>query len=103
MQFRLEITGKERLVTYVLKIAPGTGTRVEIEREVLRYKRGSYGAPFRFLDFAHGKGYAITNEEEFSKKTKSLPAKSRSSMPRIFWRSRAWASSSASRRPAPFA
>ncbi|MEA9659190.1 AAA family ATPase [Xanthomonas campestris] len=72
MQFRLEITGKERLVTYVLKIAPGIGTRVEIEREVLRYKRGSYGAPFRFLDFAHGKGYAITNEEEFSKKDEEL-------------------------------
>lgn len=72
LQFRLEITGKERLVTYVLKISPGKDGRPLVEREVLRYKRGSYGAPFRFLDFTRGKGYAITNEEEFSKKDEEL-------------------------------
>lgn len=67
LQFRLEITGRERLVTYVLKIEPDTSGRPIVAREVLRYKRGSFGAPFRFLDFNYGKGYAITNEEEFSK------------------------------------
>ena len=72
LQFRLEITGKERLVTYALKIAQGKEGRPIVEREVLRYKRGSYGAPFRFLDFSRGKGYAITNEEEFSKKDEEL-------------------------------
>lgn len=72
LQFRLEITGRERLVSYVLKISPGKDGRPVVEREVLRYKRGSYGAPFRFLDFAHGKGYAITNEEEFSKPDEEL-------------------------------
>jgi len=72
LQFRLEITGRERLVTYVLKIAPGTDGRPVVEREVLRYKRGSYGAPFRFLDFSNGAGYAITNEEEFSKQDEEL-------------------------------
>lgn len=72
LQFRLEITGKERLVTYVLKIAPGLDGRPFVEREVLRYKRGSYGAPFRFLDFSNGTGYAITNEEEFSKQDEEL-------------------------------
>ena len=72
LQFRLEITGRERLVTYALKIAPGKDNRPVVEREVLRYKRGSYGAPFRFLDFSLGKGYAITNEEEFSKKDEEL-------------------------------
>lgn len=72
LQFRLEITGKDRLVTYVLKIAPGKDGRPIVEREVLRYKRGSYGAPFRFLDFSEGKGYAITNEEDFSKPDEEL-------------------------------
>lgn len=71
-QFRLDITGRERLVTYVLKINPGKNNRPFVEREVLRYKRGSYGAPFRFLDFSRGKGYAITNEEEFSKQDEEL-------------------------------
>lgn len=66
LQFRLEITGRQRLVTYVLRIAPGKDGRPVVEREVLRYKRGAYGAPFRFLDFSRGKGYAITNEEDFS-------------------------------------
>lgn len=72
LQFRLEITGKERLVTYALKVAPGKDGRPLVEREVLRYKRGSYGAPFRFLDFSSGKGYAITNEEDFSKPDEEL-------------------------------
>lgn len=72
LQFRLDITGKERLVTYALKIAPGANGRPIVEREVLRYKRGSYGAPYRFLDFSRGKGYAITNEEDFSKPDEAL-------------------------------
>ena len=38
-----------------------------VSREILRYKRGRYGSPFHFLDFAQGKGYAVTNEEDFDK------------------------------------
>lgn len=72
LQFRLEITGRERLVTYLLKIASGKDGKPLVEREVLRYKRGAYGAPFRFLDFSSGKGYAITNEEDFSKPDEDL-------------------------------
>lgn len=72
LQFRLEITGKDRLVTYVLKIAPGKDGKPFVEREILRYKRGAHGSPFRFLDFSHGKGYAIINEEDFSKQDGEL-------------------------------
>ena len=72
LQFRLEITGYERLVTYVLKIEPDDKGRAVVAREVLRYKRGASGKPFHFLDFAYGKGYAITNEEDFSKADESL-------------------------------
>lgn len=72
LQFRMEITGRERLVTYALKISLGKNNRPYVEHEVLRYKRGRYGAPFRFLDFSHGKGYAITNEEDFSKPDEEL-------------------------------
>lgn len=71
-QFRLEIAGKERLVTYVLKITPGIDGRPIVDREVLRYKRGPHGAPFRFLDFSRGRGFAITNEEDFSRKDEEL-------------------------------
>lgn len=72
LQFRLEITGYDRLVTYVLKIAPGKDGRPIVEREILRFKRGAYGAPFRFLDFSAGKGYAIINEEDFHKSDEDL-------------------------------
>ena len=72
LQFRLEITGYERLVTYVLKVEPDDKGRAVVAREVLRYKRGASGKPFHFLDFAYGKGYAITNEEDFSKADEAL-------------------------------
>jgi predicted ATPase len=72
LQFRLEITGYERLVTYILKIEPDATGRAVVAREVLRYKRGANGKPFHFLDFAYGKGYAITNEEDFSKADEAL-------------------------------
>ncbi len=71
LQFRLEITKKERLVTYLIEIGEIEG-RPFIEREVLRYKRGRYGSPYHFLDFSYGKGYAITNEEEFDKQDEEL-------------------------------
>lgn len=72
LQFRLEITGYERLVTYILKIEPDATGRAVVARELLRYKRGANGKPFHFFDFAHGKGYAITNEEDFSKVDEAL-------------------------------
>ncbi|GHT80693.1 ATPase [Betaproteobacteria bacterium] len=72
LQFRLEITGYERLVTYVLMISPDRSGLPLIEREILRYKRGESGAPFHFLDFKKGKGYAINNEEDFSKPDRDL-------------------------------
>lgn len=66
LQFRIEIAQKERLVTYILILSESEGVPI-IEREILRYKRGSYGSPFHFLDFKTGEGYAITNEEMFDK------------------------------------
>jgi predicted ATPase len=72
LQFRLDITGKERLVTYLLRVEPDRTGRAVVAREVLRYKRGANGKPFHFLDFTLGEGYAITNEEDFSKQEEEL-------------------------------
>lgn len=66
LQFRIIISGTERLVTYILEISQTAG-KPTVEREILRYKRGAYGSPYHFIDFKHGKGYAVTNEEDFSK------------------------------------
>jgi predicted ATPase len=64
LQYRMSITGVERLVTYSLEIAEKNNSPY-VKREVLRYKRGRYGSPYRFLDFTNGEGFAITNEDEF--------------------------------------
>jgi len=71
IQYRMEITGKERLVTYSVEIGEVAGQPVVL-REVLRYKRGRHGKPFHFLDFTRGEGFAIVNEEDFTKAEEEL-------------------------------
>ena len=71
IQYRMLIAGVERLVTYSLEIGERAGAAY-VQREILRYKRGRYGSPFRFLDFSNGKGFAITNEEDFKEKDEDL-------------------------------
>lgn len=61
----IEIQFRERhdspLVTYLLCIGERAGLPV-VEREVLKYRRGSSGQPWHFLDFSCGSGFAVTNE-----------------------------------------
>jgi predicted ATPase len=71
IKFRLDIAGVNRLVTYWLVLGEENGRPVVV-REVLRYKRGAYGSPFHFLDFARGAGYAINNEEDFHRPDEDL-------------------------------
>ncbi|MDX9706405.1 MAG: AAA family ATPase [Azospira sp.] len=71
IQFRLEITGANRLVTYLLVIGEEKGRPIVL-REILRYKRSSSGAPYHFLDFSRGVGTAVNNEEDFSKTDEEL-------------------------------
>jgi predicted ATPase len=71
LQYRMPISGVERLVTYSLEIAEDDGAPF-VKHEVLRYKRGRHGKPFHFLDFSCGQGYAITNEEDFDKQDEEL-------------------------------
>ncbi len=52
------------LVTYQLDINEQQG-RVVVEREVLRYRRGQRGQPWKFVDFHNGEGTAITNESAY--------------------------------------
>ncbi|MDR1831229.1 MAG: AAA family ATPase [Fusobacteriaceae bacterium] len=54
---------KQLLITYQLKLNERNG-RAYVEQEILSYRRGSKGQPWRFLDFSDGKGKAVTNEAE---------------------------------------
>ncbi|MEA3412891.1 MAG: AAA family ATPase [Pseudomonadota bacterium] len=71
IKFRMTIAAVDRLVTYVVQIGQRNKQPV-VEKEILRYKRGRYGSPFHFLDFARGSGYAIANEEDFDKPDEEL-------------------------------
>jgi len=71
IQYRMLLSGVERLVTYALEISEKSGAPI-VQREILRYKRSRYGSPFRFLDFKNGEGFAITNEEDFSRADEDL-------------------------------
>lgn len=62
----IELKFRERsqgpLITYSLSIDSDEFGKACVRKEVLKYRRGSSGKPWHFLDFAYGKGYAVTNE-----------------------------------------
>ena len=61
----IEIAYREQpdrpLITYHLEVDERNGRPVVV-KEWLRWKRSSYGAPFRFLDYADGIGRVISGE-----------------------------------------
>jgi predicted ATPase len=59
------------LITYSLSIDEQNGRPV-VAREILKYRRGSGGQPWKFLDFSFGHGEAVTNELESVKDVKDL-------------------------------
>jgi predicted ATPase len=59
------------LVTYFLSVGEKDG-RPFVAREVLKYRRGSGGQPWHFLDFSNGEGEAVTNEIENVEDVKDL-------------------------------
>ena len=54
-------SGRSQLITYELHIDESNGRPI-VAREILKYRRGSRGQPWHFLDFSHGIGEAVTNE-----------------------------------------
>ncbi|MBM2813612.1 MAG: hypothetical protein HW421_374 [Ignavibacteria bacterium] len=60
-EIKFRESGKSELVTYHLAIGLENNQPI-IEREILRYRMGSKGLPYHFLDFSRGKGTAVTNE-----------------------------------------
>jgi predicted ATPase len=50
------------LITYHLAVDERAGSPIVVE-EWLRWKRGSHGQPFRFLDYREGKGKAVSGEQ----------------------------------------
>jgi predicted ATPase len=64
------------MITYHLSVDERVGSPVVVE-EWLRWKRGSRGQPFRFLDYKEGHGRAVSGElpDEADKRVE-IPLKS---------------------------
>jgi len=63
IEIKLREGPSKPLITYSLAVNEN-GQGAFVEREVLRYRRGSKGAPWKFLDFSNGTGQAVTNEPD---------------------------------------
>ncbi len=61
IEIKFRTAQDEPLVTYFLAIGEHDG-RAVVEKEILKYRRGSSGQPWHFLKFSRGKGFAVTNE-----------------------------------------
>lgn len=61
IELKFRSSEKGPLTTYLLAINEKNG-KAFVEKEVLKYRRGSKGQPWNFLEFSDGKGFAITNE-----------------------------------------
>jgi predicted ATPase len=61
IELKFRNSPSDPLITYSLQINKVDG-RAVVEHEVLKYRRGSSGKPWHFLDFSMGKGKAVTNE-----------------------------------------
>jgi predicted ATPase len=61
IQLKFREGNDKPLITYFLSIGEKNGYPF-VEREILKYRRGSSGQPWHFLDFSNGQGTAVTNE-----------------------------------------
>lgn len=73
IKFRDDAIGESKppLITYELHLHLKNSSPI-ITKEILSYRRGNYGRPYRFLEFAEGTGSAILNEEDFQTEKQQL-------------------------------
>jgi predicted ATPase len=62
IELRYRERPKTPLITYRLEIDEGDRGRPIVRRETLRWRRGSTGKPFSFLDFSNGSGQVISGD-----------------------------------------
>ena len=74
IELKFRESNSRPLVTYELVIDERAG-RVVVLREILKYRRGSGGKAWHFLDFTEGRGEAVTNEIDKVKKEGDLDRK----------------------------
>ncbi|UFP95525.1 AAA family ATPase [Gloeobacter morelensis] len=68
IEIKFRIKDDAPLVTYLLHIGLSDTNQPVVKRELLQYRRGQKGKPWRFLDFRNGEGEAIINEADYGGK-----------------------------------
>jgi len=58
------LSAKSRTVRYRIEIGAEEQNRPFVEREILQYRRGGTGRPYRFIDFSRGEGEAVPESLE---------------------------------------
>ena len=71
IQFRQ--TEGDPLITYELAIGLDKRNQPVIVKEIVRFRRGQYGAPTKILDFAYGEGEAYVGEFKTKEDLKNAP------------------------------
>lgn len=71
IELKFRTDDESPLITYYLEINAKNGAPY-VERELLKYRRGSKGQPWHFLDFSNGQGLAVTNEPDKVQEEKDL-------------------------------
>ncbi|WP_163371963.1 AAA family ATPase [Endozoicomonas acroporae] len=61
IEIKFRETDTSPLITYFLSVGEKHGRPI-VAREILKYRRGSGGQPWHFLDFSEGEGSSVTNE-----------------------------------------
>ena len=93
LKIRADIgAGKPKLITYELVIDEINGRPV-VAHEVMKYRRGSSGKPWHFIDFSQGEGEAVTNELDSVNDESELRRKNKRYGALTFSQSKVWRSS----------
>ena len=61
-EIKFRPSADEPLITYELSICLNEKKRAVVKKEVLRYRRGQKGSPWKVLDFSYGEGIAADGE-----------------------------------------
>ena len=71
IELQFKESPEKPLYTYILHVDEEQG-RAIVAKEILKYRRGSGGQPWKFLDFSRGRGSAVANEVESNADVKLL-------------------------------
>ncbi len=72
-EIKFRPSADEPIITYELTIGLNDQSVPVVKKEIMRFRRGSYGAPWKILDFAYGNGVAVEGKLNSYEDVKKAP------------------------------